>query len=77
MNNNSKRDMNFFSRKCVTRYTKQDFSKQPLYLLNSENIAISLNFLNHRINFWIVVQVFRVQLGLTCVRQMCDHVFWS
>ena len=77
MKNNSKRDMNLFSRECVTRYTKQDFSKGPVYLLNSENIAISLNFLNHKINFWIVVQVFRVQLGLTCVPQMCDRVFWS
>ena len=75
MNNNSKRDMNLFSRECVTRYTKQDFSKGPVHLLNSENIAISLHFLNHKINFWIVV--FRVQLGLTCVRQMCDRVFRS
>ena len=42
MNNNSKRDMNFFSRERVTRYTKQNISKRPLHLLNSENIAISL-----------------------------------
>ena len=51
MNNNSKRDMNLFSSECVTRYTKQDFSKGLVHLLNSENIAISLHFLNHKINF--------------------------
>ena len=27
-------------------------------------------FLNHCINFWIVVRVFRAQLGLICVRQI-------
>ena len=27
-------------------------------------------FCNHWINFWIVVQVFRAQLGLICVRQI-------
>ena len=77
MNNNLKRDMNLFSCKCVTRYTKQDCSKGPVYVLNSENIAISLNFVNPKINFWIVVRVFHVQLGLTCVPQMCNRVFRS
>ena len=43
MNNNSKRDMNFFSGEHVTRYTTEDFSKRPLHLLMSENIAITLN----------------------------------
>ena len=35
MNNNSKCDMNLFSCECVTRYTNQDCSKGPVYLLNS------------------------------------------
>ena len=42
---------------------------------NSENMPISLNqflipFLNHWINLWMLVQVFRSQLGLICVRQI-------
>ena len=67
MNNNSKREINFFSRWRVKRRT---FTPR-----NSENMPISLNqffcpFRNHWRNFWIVVRVFRAQLGLLCVRQI-------
>ena len=35
-------------------------------------------FLNHWINFWIVVRVFCAQLGLICVQKCkCDRVFRS
>ena len=72
MNNNSKRDMNFFSLERVTRYPKQDFSKRPLELWKYRNFTkpVSCPFLNNWINFWIVVRVFRAQLGLIFVRQM-------
>ena len=48
--------------------------KRPLHLWNAENMPISPNqffcpFRNHRRNFWIVVRVFRAQLGLICVRR--------
>ena len=53
MNNNSKRDKNFFSRWRVTCYTKQDFSKQPLELWNYAKFTkpVFCPFLNHWINF--------------------------
>ena len=53
-----------------------DSSKQPLHIYNSENMPISLKqfsfcpFLNHWINFWIALWVFRAQLGLICVQQI-------
>jgi len=73
MNNNSKREINFFSRWRVTRYRKA--TSTPLQLWKYANFTkpVFCLFLNHWINFWIVVRVFRVQLGLICVRQI--HVW--
>ena len=56
--------------------------KRPLHLWNSENMPIALNqffclFRNHWINFWIVVRVFRTQLGLICVRQIQVWLYLS
>ena len=58
MNNNSKCDINFFSHWRVTRHPKAPST--PLELWKYANF----------LSFWIVVRVFRVQLGLICVRQI-------
>ena len=70
MNNNSKRDMNFFPRERVTRYTKQDFTT-PFELWKYRNFTkpVFCPFRNHWLNFWIMVRGFRAQLDLICVRQ--------
>ena len=71
MNNNSKREINFFSRWRVTRYPKATFT--PLELGKYADFTKPVffcSFCNHWRNFWIVVRVSRAQLGLICVRQI-------
>ena len=46
--------------------------KSDLYTWKYANFTkpVFCPFLNHWINFWIVVRVFLAQLGLICVRQI-------
>ena len=70
MNNNSKREINFFSRWRVTRYPKATFTPLELGKYADCTKPVFCPFLNHWINFWIVMRVFRAHLGLICVRQI-------
>ena len=70
MNNNSKREINFFSRWHVARYPKATSTALELWKYADFFKPVLCPFLNHLINFWIVMRVFRAQLGLICVRQI-------
>ena len=71
MNNNSKREINFFSRWRVTRYPKATFTSLELgNYADFTKPVFFCPFRNHWRNFWIVVRVFRAQLDLNCVRQI-------
>ena len=70
MNNNLKREINFFSRWRVTRYPKATFTPLELGKYTDCTKPVFCPFRNHWLNFWIVVRVFRAQLGLICVRQI-------
>ena len=68
MNNNSKREINFFSRWRVSRYPKATFTPLELGKYADFTKPVFCPFRNHWRNFWIVVRVFRAQLGLICVQ---------
>ena len=70
MNNNSKREINFFSHWRVTRYPKATYTPLELRKYADFTKPVFCPFRNHRKNFWIVVRVFRAQLGLVCGRQI-------
>jgi len=70
MNNNSKREINFFSRWRVTRYPEATSTPLELWKYANFTKPVFCPFLNHWINFWTVVRVSRAKLGLICLRQI-------
>ena len=77
MNNNSKREINFFSRWRVTRYPKETSTPLELWKYANFTKPVFCPFLNHWIIFWIVVRVFSAQLSLICVRQIQMWLYLS
>ena len=77
ISNNSEREINFFSRWCVTCYPKATSTPLELWKYANFTKPVFCPFLNHWINFWIVVRVFRAQLGLIIVsdKSKCDPIF--
>ena len=69
MNNNSKRDLTYFHAD-TWHATQSDLYSLELGKYGDFTKPVFCPFLNHWINFWIVLRVFRAQLGLIFVRQI-------